>query len=101
MHIYGDHVTTTKQTNVAASYTNSLKKQVNRHEDCSVSPSLELGFWPKGSYYASSWTVSQSRLLYMACSSLLQIGDFFSALLLATLALPEVQNSSLCMQVFV
>lgn len=41
MHIYGDHVTTTKQTNVAANYINSLKKQVNRLEDCSGSPSLE------------------------------------------------------------
>lgn len=73
MHIYGDDVTTTKQTNVAVSYSNSLKKQVNRLEDCSGGPSLGLGLWPKGSYCASFWIFIQLGLLYIACSSLLQI----------------------------
>lgn len=56
MHIYGDHVTTTKQTNVAVSYINSLKKQVNRLEDCSGSPSQGVSLWQKGIYCASFWT---------------------------------------------
>lgn len=63
MHIYGDHVTTTKQTNVAASYINSLKKQVNRLEDCSGSPSQGVSLWQKGSYCASFLTFFSAKII--------------------------------------
>lgn len=82
MHIYGDHVTTTKQTNVAASYIKGLKKQVNRLEDCSGSPSQGVSLWQKGSYCASFFDFFffffRLRWLYTICSlSLLKSFFFF------------------------
>lgn len=107
MHIYGDHVTTTKQTNVAASYIKGLKKQVNRLEDCSGSSSQGVSLWQKGSYCASFLTFFfQLRWFYMICSLSLSksfclfFGDNLYLLYCwRALDLPQVQSVLYCVQV--
>lgn len=63
VHIYGDHVTTTKQTNVAASYINSLKKQVNRLEDCFGSPSQGVRLWQKRSQKVPLFDILKAKII--------------------------------------